>query len=64
MQSERQERPRYFVQISQHGAEAFGWQICREADSIEVHRSTRLFATRVETILDAARAAAMLDTDP
>jgi hypothetical protein len=53
-------KPCYIVRISSNGAEAFGWEICREADSIVIHRSTRLFATRIEAIFDSARAAATL----
>ena len=52
---------RYIVRISQKETDAFGWEICREADSTVVHRSTRLFATRIEAIFDSARAAAMLN---
>jgi hypothetical protein len=48
------------VRISSCGAESFGWEICRKADLIVIHRSTRLFATRIEAILDSARAAATL----
>jgi hypothetical protein len=48
------------VRIGRHGAEGFGWEICREADSVELDRSTRLFATRIEAILDSAQAAATL----
>ena len=51
---------RYIVRISRHGAETFGWEIYRERDSIKLHCSTRLFATRVESIVDSARAAATL----
>ncbi|WP_428669050.1 hypothetical protein [Reyranella sp.] len=50
---------RYVVRISRDG-DAFAWEIYREADSVVVHRSTRLFATRIEAILDSARAAATL----
>ena len=61
MQSESGRAPRCFVRISLHGANAFGWEICREVDAIEVHRSTRLFATRIEALLDSARVAATLN---
>ena len=60
MQSEPRSIPRYTVRISRHGTEAFGWEIRREADPVEVHRSTRLFATRIEAILDSAQAATTL----
>jgi hypothetical protein len=60
MPSETGSEPRYIVHISRPGAEAFRWEICRVADSIVVHRSTRLFATRIEAILDSARIAATL----
>lgn len=60
MQTEPVPGPRYTVRISRHEADAFGWEISRKSDSIEVHRSTRLFSTRVEAILDSARAAATL----
>jgi hypothetical protein len=52
--------PRSIVHISRHEAGAFGWKIYRNAGSIEIHRSTRLFATRIEAIVDSARAAATL----
>jgi hypothetical protein len=48
------------VRIGRHGPDAFGWEIRSEGDSIEIHRSTRLFASRVEAMLDAAQAAAVL----
>jgi hypothetical protein len=53
---------RYFVRVSRRGKpEApFGWEICREADSVETHRSTRTFATRIEALLDSVRTAADL----
>jgi hypothetical protein len=49
------------VRISQHGAGAFGWNICREVDSVELDRSTRQFSTRLEALLDSAHAAATLN---
>jgi hypothetical protein len=60
MQSEPRSAPGYIVQISRHEVEAFGWEICRERDSIEINRSARLFATRIEAIVDSARSAATL----
>jgi len=51
---------RYVVRISRKSAEAFGWEFSHDDDSIVVHRSTRMFPTRVEAILDAARAGAAL----
>jgi len=51
---------RYVVRIGRKSADAFGWEFSREDDSIVVHRSTRMFPTRVEAILDAARAGAAL----
>jgi hypothetical protein len=59
------EGQRYIVRISRRGSltEPFGWEICREADSVEMHRSTRTFSTRVEALLDSARTAAALDLD-
>jgi hypothetical protein len=53
--------PRHVVRISRHEAEAFSWEIYREAGPIEIHRSTRLFVTRIETIVDSAREAAALE---
>ena len=63
--SYRDEGQRYIVRISRRGSltEPFGWEICREADSVEMHRSTRTFSTRVEALLDSARTAAALDLD-
>jgi len=60
MRSDPGSTTRYIVRISRQGANAFGWEICREADSIVVHRSTRSFATRIDAILDSARTAAAL----
>ena len=57
MQSEFLLGPRYIARISRHGAEGFGWTILREADSIELLRSTRLVATLIEAIVESARAA-------
>jgi len=48
------------VRICRYEAEAFGWEVCRKSDSTVIQRSTRLFATRIEAILDSARAAATL----
>ena len=64
MQSEAGGRPRFFVRINRYQAVAFGWEICRQVDSVEVHRSARLFDTRIEAILDSARAAAMVNIEP
>jgi hypothetical protein len=61
MQSEPRSGPGYIVRIIQHGAKAFSWEICRKADGIEVQRSTSRFATRIEAIVDSARAAATLE---
>jgi len=61
MRSEPTSGLRYFVRISRHDAESYGWEICRAEDSIELHRSTRLFATRLEAILDSVSAAATLN---
>jgi len=40
--------------------ESFEWEIVREEDLMVLQRSTRLFATRIEAILDSAQAAATL----
>ena len=61
MQSESGRAPRYIVRISRHGAEDFGWAIYREGDAVEVCRSTGLFRTRIEALLDSARAAATMN---
>jgi len=61
MESEPRTVPCFLVRISRREPEAFGWEIYRNADSIEVERSTSLFATRVEAIIDSARAAALLN---
>jgi hypothetical protein len=61
MQFETRSGPRYSVRIDRHGAEAFAWEISRKADSIVIHRSTRLFVTRIEAIFDSASAAATLN---
>jgi hypothetical protein len=50
----------FIVRISRSGAGAFDWQISRKDDSVVVHRSKRTFPTRLEAILDSARAAAAL----
>ena len=49
------------MRISRSVTDAFEWEIRREADSVVVHRSTRLFATRIEAIFDSARTAATLN---
>jgi hypothetical protein len=53
---------RYVVQVSRRGppAKPFGWEICREDDSVETHRSAQTFATRLEALLDSVRTAAAL----
>lgn len=61
MQSEPRPRSRFMVRIVRHGQESFGWNIRSEADSIELHRSTRLFATHIEALLDSVHAAATLN---
>jgi len=50
---------RHVVRINR-SAQEFEWEIRREADSVVVHRSARMFPTRIEAILDSARAAAAL----
>jgi hypothetical protein len=54
------EEPRSFVRIVRYGATAFGWEICREGNSVEVDCSARRFPTCIEALLDSARAAATL----
>ena len=63
--SHRDESQRHIVRISRRGSvtEPFGWEIYREADSVETHRSMRTFSTRLEALLDSARTAAALDLD-
>lgn len=47
--SHRNEGQRCIVRISRRGSltEPFGWEIYREADSVETHRSTRMFSANV-----------------
>jgi hypothetical protein len=54
------QEPRSFVRIVRFGATAFGWEICREVNSVQVDRSVRRFPTCIEALLDSARAAATL----
>jgi hypothetical protein len=63
MQSESNQTVRHVVRISLRGpaAEAFGWEICREVDSVELHRSTGVFPTRLEALFDSVRAAMELN---
>jgi hypothetical protein len=61
LHSESGQAPRYVVQIRRHGVKAFGWFIYRDIDAVEVQRSARLFPTRIEALLDSARAAATLN---
>jgi hypothetical protein len=61
MGSSPESETRYIVWISRSGTDAFEWEIRREADSVVVHRSTRLFGTRIEAIFDSARTAATLN---
>jgi hypothetical protein len=60
MQTEPGPVHHFTMRISRRGPDVFGWNICREADSIELHHSTSLFATRIEALLDSAHAAATL----
>jgi len=48
------------VRIVRCGADAFGWEIHRGSDVVD--RSARPFATRIDAILDSARAAENLET--
>jgi hypothetical protein len=57
MAVEPRTRACFFVRITRHGAAAFGWEICRAADSTVIHRAAHLFGTRFEAIADSARAA-------
>lgn len=61
MKSEPSSGPGHIVRISRHGAKAFSWEICRKADAIEIHRSPHQFGSRIEAIVDSARAAAALE---
>ena len=61
MQTGSGRAPRYIVRIGRHGAADFGWAIHREGDANEVCRSTGLFPTRIEALLDSARAAATMN---
>ena len=63
MQSESKQGLRDLVRIARAGAEAFHWGIWREGHSVAMLRSTQPFATRIEALLDAARAAATLGID-
>src|SRR5215472_13183317 len=62
MQVPSSEGLRYFVKVTRRGppAEPFGWNICRDVDSVEMHRSTQTFATCIEALLESARIAATL----
>ena len=57
VQSRSDPAARLVVRISPRGpsAEAFGWEIYREVDSVEIRRSTRVFPTRLEALLDSVR---------
>jgi hypothetical protein len=59
---ELSQAPCYFVRVSRRGppAEPFGWKIYSEVDSVEMHRSTQTFATRIEALLDSVRTAAAM----
>ena len=52
---------RFLVRIARREAGTFEWCIYREDDLVETHRSTCLFETRIEALLDSARAAAQLN---
>jgi len=64
MQIQLKQASRYFVRVSRRGppAEPFGWEIGCEAESVEAHRSTRTFSTRIEALLDSVRTAAALES--
>jgi hypothetical protein len=64
MEAETRAEPGFFVRISCKGSAAFDWEICRDADSTVVRRAPRLFDTRVDAIVDSARAAASLGIAP
>jgi hypothetical protein len=53
---------RYLVRIIKRGPnlERFGWAICRQDNLLEVQRSTEIFETRTEALLDSVRAAQLL----
>jgi hypothetical protein len=53
---------RYLVRIIKRGpnSERFGWAICRQDSLLEVQRSTEIFETRTEALLDSVRAAQLL----
>ena len=57
--------PRYCVRVTRRGPATapYGWQICRESDSVEVMRSKETFPTRTEALADSVRAAAPLALD-
>ena len=58
----RSRRGRLRMHFTRHEAasEPFGWEIVCKADGSEVARSSRTFSTRVEALMDSARAAAFL----
>jgi hypothetical protein len=53
---------RYFVCVTQHGRSngRFGWEICREDNSLVVERSTNTFSTQVQALVASAKAASCL----
>jgi hypothetical protein len=52
----------YFVRVTQRGQSngRFGWEICRQDDSLVVQRSTRTFPTLAQALLASTAAASSL----
>src|SRR5437764_12009075 len=51
----------YLVRVLELGrSQSYGWEVCRDDDSMVILRSTQAFATRAEALADSAKAAAPL----
>ena len=60
----------YFVRVTRRGQSkgGFGWEICRQHDSLVVDRSTKTYPTRAQALIASAKSARLmafpLDVDP
>lgn len=63
MKNEPGAQARFIMLVHSVDAEGFGWKILDDADCAELGRSTRVFSTCVEAILDSAHAAAVLNIE-
>jgi hypothetical protein len=56
------QREHFFVRITRRGRSKgrFGWEICRQDESLLVERSTKTYPTQAKALIASAKAASLL----